>query len=236
MMYGIVMLDIRSGFTSDSELPASYVKRPDGGNYIACASVNKQTEVSDNHKKYYACGYMTRCAEKIFSVSLETRFNETWKSWMDNLNEDYEALYQVISGLMHKDEFDLKKYRRLCDKGYLLPDEADKINIVILNTGEKTPEAVMNSLSFDFPYSQDLKDYAKAVDKHLFEFWKKQFPEHMYDTVKYFCRNTLARGNFVPYVIEELLTRGLLSELPEKRKKSVMNVAAINSEAFERLK
>jgi|AGTN01.1.fsa_nt_gi hypothetical protein len=136
---------------------------------------------------------MTRCAEKIYSVSLETSFNETWKGWMDNLDEEYEALYQFISGQMRKDEYDL-------------------------------------------PYSQEWKDYAKADGNRLGELWKKRFPEHMHDTVRYFCRNTSAGGSFVPYVIEELHRRGLLSELPGKRKKSVMNVAAINGEAFEALK
>ncbi len=59
-----------------------------------------------------------------------------------------------------------------------------------------------------------------------YEYKKDKYPEHMQELVKQYCTDSLHGGCIVPYVIAELLERGMLKPLTDLQKKSVLTVIA----------
>lgn len=74
--------------------------------------------------------------------------------------------------------------------------------------------------------SEEGKAYVKAFDQHEYEYKKEKYPKHMQELVKLYCMDSFWEGCVVPYVIAELLERGMLKPLRDLQKKSVLTVIA----------
>ena len=87
--------------SDNNDLTRFYVKRPDGGNYIAFATLDVK---SDNTvpNKYRCCGDMGRSnfSDGIWWKSWQLDHNWTGrhKLWHDNLTEDYDKMYFWLIG------------------------------------------------------------------------------------------------------------------------------------------
>jgi hypothetical protein len=86
-----------------------YVIKPtDGGEYVAHALLKKtegKTAGKDRLPLYWACGPMYRQSCKypgVGSWSIDSALSAREGMWQNNLNEDYEYLYEFIDGRLDK--------------------------------------------------------------------------------------------------------------------------------------
>lgn len=74
--------------------------------------------------------------------------------------------------------------------------------------------------------SDEIKKYCLDFDERHYEYQKDKYPEHIHPIVKHYSTSVLSGGHFIPYLIEEMLERGMLKPLTELQKKNVFSVLA----------
>lgn len=74
------------------------VKRKDGGDYVALASVYREENYDETAKHEMYCGPMFKGCEdvNVGSWSLSTEYDDREFGWGDNLDSDYSALYRFM--------------------------------------------------------------------------------------------------------------------------------------------
>jgi len=197
--------------------------RKDGGNYIAFAQIQKEIKKCDKFNYGY-CGDMYRENEELKILSWQ--LNTTWSSrdidWRDNLTSDYVGLYHFINGDLIENAVNIDMYRRLIDKGYLIKTkDGYKINIVYCNNKESI-DRLEKMLSIP---SENLKRIGEEFGRKIYEIDKVGQPIHMYKTLKYYCQNRLT--SLKPYVLKNLIHRGLLKEPGEGESKGISTILFI---------
>ena len=108
------------------------VPRKDGGCYIAAATVKKKYNLPFDMRLYSACGPMIRDTNKypVYSWQLTTCYDTRELGYADNKWEDWEYLYEFMTGRIKKEPENIEKYMRLRDKGYLT--ESDEVNVICM--------------------------------------------------------------------------------------------------------
>ena len=203
------------------------VKRPDGGCFIAHASVSEDYSVI-KEDPYWACGYMTRGTDKNASIQVDCRYSSRSElRWRDNLDNDWESLYAFIKGGCKPQSIKPEEYKRLCDKEYI---HDNKVQIM---TCKYSSDSVQNGFDFikkiiskNITVSDEIKEYCFDFDKRNYEYKKDKYPEHIHPIVKHYSTSVLSNGTFIPYLIEEMLGRGMLDPLTELQKKNVFSILA----------
>lgn len=203
------------------------VKRKDGGDYIANASV-VDNEIDINYNKHYSsCGDMTRGSIEypIASWQISSDFDSREFGWSDNLATDFEWLYLFMTRKMDKNEATLDKFRRLYDRGLLIHQNGtDKINVIVAKVSKDDKNKVngwSNDLFSLLPDNPDkMIRRVKEKTRLIYEIEKKYYPKHMYKLVEY-CSNLYINKIMV---LDELVERGILKPLTEVQKKGVMTV------------
>lgn len=190
------------------------VKRPDGGNFTAYASVKAGPEVPDM-SHYGICGDMWRDAGGKYPISawqIDTAFDTREGLWRDNLDTDYDYLYEWLTGTLKKEPSQIEKYRRLRDKGYLT--EEDKVNIVVYR-GD------LESFKRRLPEADDaLRALVHSLGEELYALARPHYPAHMQELCRVCCmEGALSNGKLRISVIDRLLEQGILT-LPTERQKS----------------
>lgn len=192
------------------------IKRPDGGYFIAHASI--ANPVAKEPNPYWSCGIMSRNTDDFSNLQLDCRFSgRSDKVWRDNLDSDWQYLYDFVKkgkGVLAPENF-----KRLCDKGYICND---KVQIMSAH------RPVQDIIEENVRLPESLAEYSKRLDKRRYEHDKEHYPEHMRPLVKLYCKNTLYNGAFVPYLIEKMLEKGILEPLTDIQKKSVFSVFIYN--------
>lgn len=191
------------------------VKRKDGGNYIALASVEKDYETSFDESAYKTCGDMT-CKSikyKAESWQFNTFYDSRKGNWRDNPFTDYDYLYEHIAGKISRDEASLEKYRRLCDKGYLINN---KVNVIVTTASLKEFVAL-------------LPDFEKSLSARLREFNEKYYnitketvANHLLPLHKEICKFMSSDNRMRVTVLEQLVESGVL-KLPTEEQKHSLN-------------
>ncbi|MDE6148958.1 MAG: sigma-70 family RNA polymerase sigma factor [Ruminococcus sp.] len=231
MKYTLVMLctDFSYSKYDDDNYWSIYeklkVKRPDGGCFIAHASISNDYKQPDENP-YWACGYMTRATDKNSSIQVDCRFSgRSDLAWRDNLDSDWDSLYAFIKGGCNPQAITLEEYKRLCDKGYI---HDDKVQVMSCKNTIGNPASGINILKNiiheNVSVSNEVKSYVNDFDKRQYEYEKDKYPPHIRPIVQHYSTNTLSAGHFIPYLIEEMLDRDMLKPLTELQKKSVFSV------------
>lgn len=200
------------------------VKRPDGGCFIAHACVTDDCQVKPKEDPYWCCGYMFHNDGTIGKVSLDCRFSErSEETWLDDLNSDWTSLYEFIRAGCDPKKIAVEKYKRLCDKAYI---DNDRVQVVSHYSDELYKMEDLKRLLLEKAPAlpEEIKAYAKDFDDRLYELLKDLYPAHIRPICRMYCTNALAEGDFVPYLIEKMLERGILKPLTELQKKSVFSV------------
>lgn len=199
------------------------VKRKDGGDYVAYASVYRE-EVYDevfNHEQI--CGPMFKGCESVNvgAWSLSTEFDDREFGWEDNLKSDYVSLYQFMNGELPKTEGTLDKYVRLYDRGLLANvDGNDVVNVVIQRYQDRVGENLLKYINeFALPVSKELTERINQLVEKRIEMEKQYFPKHMQEMWEIY--RSFANINTIK-VIDELLKRGILKPLTKTQRKGVM--------------
>lgn len=201
-----------------------YVKRKDGGEYVACAVVDKEEIRSQWTNEDWLSGPMWIVPEnrKIGTWILGTGFDTRVFGWEDNPETDAHIFELFLKGQLPKVEAVLDKYVRLYDRGYLVNRDGKDIVNVIVQKETEFDESFMEKgfVSEQFP---------EAVNKKIEELFQKKvmlekpyYPGHMHEMLAIWNRLLLVRPN---YVLEELLNRGVLKPLTEEQKKGVLIIA-----------
>ncbi len=188
------------------------VARKDGGCYIASAMVDKEYNLPFDMREYSVCGPMIRGSDKypVSSWQLTTYFSRMPFDYADNKFEDYEYLYEFMTGRIRKEPENIEKYQRLRDKGYLT--ESDEVNIICA----KQSGVYFNQTDF-FRALPSLNEHEMTLIKELSEqlvaIIVPQYPEHMRELAKLYSKSARLGGRF----INVLATSGVLEPPTEKR-------------------
>lgn len=119
------------------DLSQYVVKTTDGGSYV----VNVELPAHPSDPDYtltlsrpddWACGSMRRYSDKypVSSWSLDSRFCSREGMWQNNLCEDYDYLYEFMTGSIVENEANAEKFKRLRSRQYLTED--DRVNILVV--------------------------------------------------------------------------------------------------------
>lgn len=214
-------------FCNDNLLEGTHysVKRKDGGEYIAHASVWNEEVAKGLDSHFKVCGDMSRnsYAYPIASWQLSTDFDNRKFGWEDNMASDYEALYLFMNDKLEKSEATLEKYKRLYDRGLIYNvGEEDRINVVVIKLDQKKPlNAGQNRFLDMLPkYSPNMIKLIKKKQEELWNIQKGYYPKHMHKLLKYYILNTNNRI----MVLDELLERGIISPLIDAQKKGALTL------------
>ncbi len=103
------------------------IKTTDGGSYHAYVQL-KATCTDPDYKptmpassEYRACGKMNRKSGKypVYACAFDTKYDSRTGGWANNLISDYEALYEVMTGVIEENSANEEKFARLRERGYL---------------------------------------------------------------------------------------------------------------------
>lgn len=217
------MTEIGSGFDVDAlKRHNYYVKRKDGGEYVAFAVVDSEEKQSLHTEEDMICGPMVRGGKGIGTWSLGTGFDSRVFGWPDNKEEDTVSFGLYLKGELPKTEALLDKYVRLYDRGFLVNrDGTDRVNVIV-----EKPEAVNESFLETLYVSRMLQEKANERVEELLQkrilLEKPYYPGHMYEMLKLWHR---IRPIHPVFVLQELVKRGVLQPLTQEQKKGVMIIA-----------
>ena len=198
------------------------VERPDGGKFIAHAAVvNEYYNEEEIFNPNWCCGYMNRFSDEpqIGKISVDCRFsNRSPLTWRDDLDTDWEYLYTFIKSGCKPDSLAPENYKRLCDKEYIFED---RVQVMCLNSNDASIDAFRDVIRSHVDVSEEILQYCRDFDKQKYEATKDHYPEHIHPIIELYSADSLSGGIMIPYLIEEMLERGMLKPLTELQKKSV---------------
>lgn len=195
-----------------------YIKTLDGGEYIAnvvlpCTQRDKDYKPAFPDKpSYWACGSMTRDSRKykIYSWAVDTRYCTRKGGWVNNRAEDYEYLYEFMTGMLSENNMaDKEKIDRLREREFISDGKA---NIMVMKGCFNDFSKSIPELDDDF--KREIVDYALESA----ELEARDYPPQMqdliiYDNVKHFI------GNDVAIMVKDILYKnGTFKSLTENEK------------------
>jgi hypothetical protein len=113
------------------------IKTTDGGKYIASVDIPAIPSDPDYVRtiempSYWTCGSMTRLSRKypsVYSWSVDSKLSSREGGWQNNLTEDYEYLYEFITGAIEDNPSNAEKFKRLRGRRFITDD--GKANIMV---------------------------------------------------------------------------------------------------------
>ncbi len=208
------------------------VKRPDGGDFIAFATVDDDTKKPSGEFPYWAIGFMNRGStartkngdREFYAVSLDCRFADRKGDWRDNLLSDWASLVKFIND--GKDALTPDEYKRLRDKGYVYGDKAQPVIFrARLAENEQLCGSMFRFLQKKLPMSEELRDFTRNLDKEFFALMNNAYPEHMLPAARaIYCTNRISASELVPRCVEKLFETGELKPLTDIQRKSAFSI------------
>ncbi len=185
------------------------VKRPDGGDYIAHATLDVKTDwniKTTDENIYWSCGHMWRKSESedMYWVNwqLDCHWTDREGLWRNNLSEDYDKMYFWLNGQLSESIATVESYARLLDKGYLVKrDSGYKCNLIVCDSNEKWWSIIPCADEETLALSREYAD--KTLEAELIN-----LPEHMHELIKHYTRNNACALH--TRVMKELLDMGVL--------------------------
>jgi len=198
-----------------------FVKRKDGGEYIALAKMDDMRE----HKKegeFKNIDSITYCNPNVYPVyywQFHSRFDERKYSRETSIYPLFETLYDFIRGKIPREPSQVDKYKQLFDNGLIISKGRTEIaNTVIFNNSIEKFEAMLP----DIP--DTLKSIGKELDEEIFQQRKSIYASHKQDLGRALTLNSLAGSNIRVAVIEQLLDKSILKPLKKNQRLSVNTI------------
>ena len=222
LMWSAVAYSIRHLFnlkSIDAHDPKHYVKRKDGGEYVATGVVDNDFEVSYDTEKYGIPNNMTRSSNYMYSWQISSYYDSRDNASNDNKTEDYDYLYEYITGKITKAPIHADKFKRLFDKGYLVAKgDSEYVNIIVTSNAESDFRDILPTPPKEF------NAIAEELDAEIYKLDKAQYPVHMQDLHRAWTSNCLADQDMIAYVFELLTADGTLKPLTDTQKRSVNTI------------
>ena len=199
------------------------VKRPDGGDFVAYATVavTPDWDMTDAEPYIYGfCGDMWRNRRdegmEWKSWQLNCHWTDRTGYWRNNLTEDYDKMYFWLKNQLPETASNAESYARLLDKGYLLKENGEyKCNLIVCDREQEwwsfipcAPEEI-TELSREYA--------AESVKAELYG-----QPEHMHAQIKYYNQNAACALH--TRVMKVLLDMGVLKEPTPEQKKGLCTI------------
>ncbi len=225
MKYALVMLAIRKLRINSGNVSKFAVERPDGGCFVAYASVTDSSH-KPKEEKYWSCGDMTRDdisgdpVKDSICLSVDCCYADREGRWRDNLDEDWIWLTKYIN--QGKDSLAPEEYKRLVDKGYVYEDRVQPVIVRVKHS--ELPDMLDKHLDDKITVPDEIAALCRESDKKFIEHNMKYHPEHIRPLVKEWYTNVLGAMTMLPRIIEKLLENGSLEPLTDIQKKSVFSV------------
>lgn len=209
--------------TDDSDYTKFYIKRPDGGDYIAFATLDVKPDWDINKTEpniYWFCGDMGRSnfSNGVWwkSWQLDCHWAGREGLWRDNLNEDYDKIYFWLNDQLPETAANAESYARLLEKGYLIKkDNAYKCNLILCDSEQKWQEFIPDA-------SEEIK---KIANEYSAEVEKAELigqPEHMHELIK--CLSKTAASSLHTRVMKVLVDMGVLKIPTEEQSKGLCTI------------
>jgi len=213
VLYGITK---KGGISTSIDLSRYYIKPTTGGNYIAYVYLEaspSDPEYKATLNSYDTCGEMNRMSEKYPSVSswsVDTKYCSRLGGWKNNLDSDYEYLYEFINGSLANNSANADKFRRLRERRFLTED--NQVNIMLL---KMLPEEFFGRIP---PLQKELKDkYANhALEAAMEE--AKAYPPQMQDMIISWSTASFIGNTVAVMALDILYGNGTFRPLTEKEK------------------
>ncbi|MCL2518235.1 MAG: hypothetical protein FWF15_06695, partial [Oscillospiraceae bacterium] len=195
------------------------VKRKDGGEYMALGWVNNNLKLSYNHEKYNVPNNMTRSGINISSWQISSYYDSRTIDFMDNKDEDYDYLYEYMTGKITKIPEYADKFKRLFDKVYLVPkDDSEYVNIIVVGDSENNFQNLLPGMT------DELKLISDELNAEVYKLEESQHPAHMQELYRATCSKSLCDQNMIAYVYDLLTADGTLKLLTDTQKHSVNTI------------
>lgn len=218
----------------DKNVSKYKIKTIDGGEYFAGVFLNPEisdpnykSDIEESLKNYDCCGPMSRESQKypsVYSWSADSRLDSRIGTWMNNKSEDYEYVYEQMSGFLDDSKANSEKFARLHERKFIT--DAGKINIMVAKGAIDDFDKLIPSL--DKEIVDEFASY--ALDQAVIV--AKDYPEQLQDLVivdfvQQFIGSEVAimvmdvfysNGTFKPLSENEKVTSNLLmfaDRLPE---------------------
>ena len=207
----------------DIDLSKYNVKRKDGGEYIAFAETAGDFDWNDlsfKHELYDVCGDMIRwCENKFKAWQLDTYYDDREGGWKENMNTDFEYLYETITGKITRDAAQVDKFKRLFDKGYLVTKGGSEyVNIIVTTLSEEAFSGILP------PIPEKLKTASEELDAEIYKIKGAHYPPHMRELCRAWSTDCLAENAVRTRVLEQLAAAGTLKPLTAAQKRSVNTI------------
>ena len=206
----------------DKDISKHRIKTLDGADYLVtvelpCELVDPdykcEFDIPELETKYKVCGVMTRDSQKypcLYSWSIDSRFDSRKGAWQNNLNSDYESLYEIMTGAITESKATSDKFKRLRDRGFLTKD--GKINIMIVKSSWNDFSKMVPG-----PDKSLLDEFAKfALEQAMIQ--AKQYPPQIQDRFVYDFMDWVIGSTVAMMVLDELYNNGTFRQLNEQEK------------------
>lgn len=227
MKYSLVLLG--QHFLQDDavnvEMEKLKVKRPDGGNYIANATVaNDWQELNGEIFPNWIMGYMMNWGDDYYSLQANCRFTDRSFDWKQQVC--FEALTKFVKNGCNPDSLTLSEYEAICKNGYV---SGNVVQVVQMKGGNKSPWEQIKSYMESFATEiASLKEYGKQVDKEAQKSLKEgTMPEYTRAFLLALNTGIIGQIEIIPFMLEEMLASGMLKSLTAVQKKAAMSVLSL---------
>lgn len=190
----------------------------DGGEYIAHVNIDAQPSDPDykctvNIPHLWSCGDMNRWSEKypgVRSWSIDSPLCSRVGGWQNNLDTDYDYLYEYITGAISDTPSNSVKFARLRERKYI--DDNGVVNIMV------APPEVYKLLENlpSLPDDQARKFIDAELEAEQIE--AIDYPEQMQDLMLNNGTNILLSNSLAILVLNKLYENGTFRPLTENEK------------------
>lgn len=161
----------------------------------------------------WSCGIMNRFSGKYPSVrswSFDSLLCSRVGAWQNNLSEDYEYLYEYITGAIDDTPSNAAKFARLREKKFI--DDNGKVNIMVASPEVASCLGRLPGLS-----DEEVRKYIDAeLEATLIQ--ARDYPEHMHDLLMSDTRKVLLGASIAIIVLNKLYENGTFKPLTENEK------------------
>ena len=198
-----------------ADISKYFIKTTDGGNSIVHAELN-QSAIDPDYRyskawpSYSVCGMMNRVSDvySVGSCSVDTRYTTRSGGWENNRNEDYEYLYEVMSGMITEDKVNEHKFKRLRERGFL--SENGEICVTVVRD-----RSMMKKIP---PVSEEIKKrFASYALEYAME-CAKEYPPQMRDLIVHYNARGFVGSTVALMVWDMLYADGTFRSLTEKER------------------
>ena len=196
--------------------------RPDGGRYIALASIDRgdrERNVSFDPRPYWSNGPMTRMqnGQSIYAWRMATYWSD-FRHWNDFHYRDAELYQQFMTGLLPDQEANREAYSFLIERGYIHPrGDGYSGNAVWCDSPE-----TLDRLRAAIPDASGvLKQPLAELFHGLLEVSLRKQPKHLHPQIELMVKFNAYGGRLTAYVLKRLIDEGKLAPPPPHQRKTI---------------